>query len=206
MFRKLLNKLSQSNKQIKIDHHLSAISKLHDIALFDISNMLNRSESKKNDVILISIERGGNIPATLLNYSLSDSLREDVASGLLNIHSVHVNLSTRDRKPGSNKEALNALKKEIERIIAKNPGCITEGSLAIYFVEDLLDSGKTLSLLDRAFRKEIWFGGGISTLLVCYAKQTLDFYLTEGLPLRLKAGEILNTKKWLSFWYDGTSY
>lgn len=205
MLMNLFSRRSTSVQNIGIKDHLQAIDKLHSAAVFSISNMLNQTTLDYNTVILVSIERGGNIPATLLNYSLAEAFKEDIKKGLLQLHSLHVNLATRDKKPGTNKQALHKLKEEIDAIVAHNPAGVTEGGLKIYFVEDLLDSGTTLNLLNKTFKSQMWFGGGISTLLVCYAKEALEHYTSKDLLIRLKAGKILHTRRWLRFWYDGTS-
>lgn len=201
-FKKLWNTPIQ---YISFESHKDSVRKLHQHCLTEISNMLNFSDQKKHDIILVAIERGGSIPCTLLNYALTKTFKEDLGSGLLRLHNLHVALSTRDRKEGNNKKALATLKKQIEEIISRNPGAITEGALSIYFVEDLLDSGATLTILNRAFEKEMWFGGGISTLLSCFAKKPLKAYQTQHTVIRLVAGKILNTNKWLDFWYEDSS-
>lgn len=206
LIKKLFNR--PTTEYVSPSRFARATRNLHNRCVEDISHTLNGSHPKsKLKVVLVSIERGGSLPTTMLNYSLSKAFAEDIKEGLLTIHGVHCTLSTRDKKPGNNKKALHQLKEDINALLSPSKNSRKELEPRIYIVDDLLDSGTTFKLVQEALHNSPWHFGVV--YLFSFAKEKLENayqkYSLKGFfqeTSQIVVGEVIPTKKWLRFWHE----
>lgn len=194
------------SKDITFSAYTKTVKVLIDYCFKDIQTLLAVNTRRRTKIILVAIERGGNVPATLINYAISDGLQDYIKENKAEIHSLHCSISTRDKKPGSNAKALLKLKTEIRAIVKAAPFGVEDNS-RIYFIDDLLDSGETIRTIHNALNKEAWYDR--ARYLFVYSKQsaiqtlsTVDFQGDYLGSANIEIGKNLKTRRWLSFWYE----
>ena len=205
-------KQKRSQKYLDCYSTTTATMTLAESCTADIETLLLQNTKRRVKVLLVAIERGGNIPNTILNYNLAESFKKELSTNKLSLYSLHCSISTRDKKSVSNQQSMSRLKADIKAILKKSADDNYDDTL-IYLVDDLFDTGETLKLLYKAFKREAWYGS--ATHLFCFSKETWTNTLarinmllgySEGTTFptnMLVIGKVIETKKWLSFWYEG---
>lgn len=186
----------------------------------DLNTFLATTGNERAKVVLVSVDRGGSVPTTIIDYSLGSFSKEKRTSRKLSISRLNLPLSTRDSKQGeTNVEALTKVKANINQIL--HPTKLHYGRpIRIYVIDDLLDSGATLDLIVRSFKDETWYKQVKFVFLyhtVDRDKQgflrstheflppffTLDWVIHSLVAAKqLVIGKTLKTNKWLDFWYE----
>lgn len=157
----------------------------------------------KLQVSLVAVARGGNIPATVLHYKMSRLFEKEIEANQITFSLHYCPISTRHKDQANNEQALKQLKKELQQ---------KERVDKVYIVDDLLDTGKTLHIIHEELYNSAWYSR--TSYLFCFLKTLMKFtetsLQTKNILCNLKKpfknktyiGLELNTKKWLTFWYD----
>lgn len=196
-------------QKIGIKDYCQDLFTLFDLVSKDLKEFLDKSKDTKSPkkLVLVSIERGGNIPSTFLNYQISKAFKEELVSNQLQLHFLHIPISTRDKKSSPNVMTIPKLEREIKSILKNSPEDVSNSK--IYFIDDLLDSGATLQLLHNTLCRVYWYSA--VNYVFCYTKADpkviVDSYYLDGDYIPGKHSKIivaknLKTSKWLDFWYD----
>jgi hypoxanthine phosphoribosyltransferase len=164
------------------------------------------NSSKTFHICLIAVVRGGTIPTTLIDYQISKwiSKNKSLATGEIKIHTLYVNMNTYKDKDVEDKESLLKLKRELNNLTKK----IRRKSLDMVFViDDLVDTGRTLRKIHKSLSSCIYFENPVQYVFLFIkdlkrlneVKKKLNS-VTHNYNIII--GKVLNTKKWLAFWYD----
>lgn len=198
-------------KDISIKQHLQSIQPLYDYCVQEIAEILNTPSYSKLEsipaktlqVCFVSVARGGNIPATILHYQLSQLFMKEIErERTLKISLLYCALSTRGEagvnSDQPNQKALTDLRNNLSQMYKEN------SNLKVYVVDDLLDTGYTCKLMQTAFCKDKWVKA--VTYLFCFIKprglENLVESKKKSFTSPIVGGQDITTDKWLNFWYE----
>lgn len=230
--RNCLNKIQQQfiNKErfIGLNEYNKSLENVVE-QLFSILQEVWLKHQKSIKVTLVSVERGGNIPATVIHHKLERYCEKEIAEGLITFDLVSCKIQTRNISKVSdkaqNKNNNLALTNLLNNIKLKKEHLII-------FIDDLVDSGITVKMINEFLRKtdqkQKTQYNSCALFISLFFKvdknlkhpsMTLDnlcklpdmkrlfkvHYDTvdnEPTNINMIIGKIIKTQKWLVFWYD----
>jgi hypoxanthine phosphoribosyltransferase len=208
--------MSGSKLFVGCSKYRRACSKLFSVVEEDMKSL---REDRRRVILVVGLHRGGTIPATLLDYHLRNSYSKEH----LEVCSTVLQLSLRD----SSLDLLKSLEASVENLhnfvrtalnsfLDFRPEDM-DLNFKVYFVDDLLDSGQTVNLLDSQLRQGKYFWYQQSKIVCLYDKNcprgsalqsdisnaaAIDSLKQEGKLLIADESIILQEDTWVDFWYE----
>jgi hypoxanthine phosphoribosyltransferase len=169
-------------------------------------------DDRRKTVLLVGLHRGGNIPVTLLDYHLNASLGDKV-----DVRSTVLDLKTSDAA-NYNVSLLNfSVKKHLGELLDFQAESDDDLNFRVYFIDDLLDSGGTVNLLDSylEYNKYFWYN---QSKIICLFdrcnitekypyiypgnKMVVEYLRERGKLLTIEPLIDIDPKEEIKFWYE----